>query len=429
MNSYVPYETIKMPTLEARVNNILYTRENPWQIDIGVKKGWLRPLFMPFPAVYTSAISLQIGESICYIAFQDDNWLYTHSSFDDVENKEEIILPYELKQALLEHCMTPYVEYLSSLLETTVKLLESYVDLEENKKDFLPNNSENYSRFAFEYSISFNERHSCDASCLFVDLFIPQNINIDALLQKITALPMSKKSAWTKEAIEAFPIELSFEAGHVILSQKEIKQLEMGDILLPDEYYSQPIESIETTRLKLCIGSGNFEDNALENTPQNYALYCSKQAFVFCSLEGNKATVLDNMSKHSMQTIIQKVEGNNMSEENNMLEEDTISEEESTIGTEAQDTGIENTKIENTSMDNAQMKKIVDDFEAIVSFELERRVLSIADIQSITEGYTFALSSDKNSPVTLRVNGKDMGRGRLVDMDGMLGVQITKLGV
>ena len=130
-----------------------------------------------------------------------------------------------------------------------------------------------------------------------------------------------------------------------------------------------------------------------------------------------------------MQTIIQKVEGNNMSEENNMLEEDTISEEESTIGKEAQDTGIENTKIENTSMDNAQMKKIVDDFEAIVSFELERRVLSIADIQSITEGYTFALSSDKNSPVTLRVNGKDMGRGRLVDMDGMLGVQITKLGV
>lgn len=72
---------------------------------------------------------------------------------------------------------------------------------------------------------------------------------------------------------------------------------------------------------------------------------------------------------------------------------------------------------------------MIQNFETIVSFELERRVLNIGDIQAISEGYTFALGCDKDSPVTLRVNGKAIGSGRLVDMEGMLGVQVTKLGV
>lgn len=428
MDSYVPYESIKISRLEARVNNILYTRESPWLIDIGTNKGYLRPLFMPFSGVYTSAISLQVADCIWYIAFQNDNWLYTHPTFDTVKNKENIILPYEFKQALLECFMAPYVEYLSTLLETTVKLLETYLDLQENEADFLPSNIAEYSRFSFECRMPFNEINSCDNSALFADVFIEQNINADALVQKIAALPLSTKNAWTKESIEAFPVEVSFEAGYAILLQKEMKQLEVGDILLPDEYYSQKSENINTTRLKLCIGSGNFEDNTLENTlSESYDLYCKKQAFAFCSLEGNKATVLGNINKYNMQTLIQKVGENNMPEENSIIDAgvQNMDIENTSAGTTQKQ---ENT-IENTIANNANIKQITDEFEAVVSFELERRVLSLADIQSITEGYVFALASDKDSPVTLRVNGKDIGRGRLVDMDGMLGVQITKLGV
>lgn len=67
--------------------------------------------------------------------------------------------------------------------------------------------------------------------------------------------------------------------------------------------------------------------------------------------------------------------------------------------------------------------------ELIVSFELERRLMSVQDISALSPGYTFAIGSDALSPVTVRVNGKAIGAGRLVDVQGVLDIQITELGV
>ena len=64
--------------------------------------------------------------------------------------------------------------------------------------------------------------------------------------------------------------------------------------------------------------------------------------------------------------------------------------------------------------------------ELPVTFELARLSLRVEEIAALAPGYTFALNGDASSvPVLLRIGGRIAARGRLVDVGGMPGVQIT----
>lgn len=65
--------------------------------------------------------------------------------------------------------------------------------------------------------------------------------------------------------------------------------------------------------------------------------------------------------------------------------------------------------------------------EVELCFELDRQQMSIADMAALVPGYTFTLGCDPLAPVALRVHGLVVGTGRLVDINGILGVQITTL--
>ncbi|ABM29996.1 type III secretion system cytoplasmic ring protein SctQ [Nitratidesulfovibrio vulgaris] len=65
--------------------------------------------------------------------------------------------------------------------------------------------------------------------------------------------------------------------------------------------------------------------------------------------------------------------------------------------------------------------------EVDIVFELERRTMKLNDLAALAPGYTFALGTDPLAPVTLRVQGRNIGRGRLVDLDGTPGVQVLHL--
>ena len=73
-------------------------------------------------------------------------------------------------------------------------------------------------------------------------------------------------------------------------------------------------------------------------------------------------------------------------------------------------------------MENPELNEI----DIRLSFELDRRIITVGDLESLTPGYTFTLNCDVMSPVTIRANGKAIARGRLVDLDGTLGVQIAE---
>ena len=67
------------------------------------------------------------------------------------------------------------------------------------------------------------------------------------------------------------------------------------------------------------------------------------------------------------------------------------------------------------------------DIEIRLSFELDRRVITVGELAALTPGFTFPLAGDMDSAVTVRAQGKPFARGRIVDMNGVLGVQLTEL--
>ena len=58
-------------------------------------------------------------------------------------------------------------------------------------------------------------------------------------------------------------------------------------------------------------------------------------------------------------------------------------------------------------------------------FELDRRLLSMTEIEALAPGYTLAVKPGSPSPVDIKVNGTLLAHGRLVDMGGKIGVEIT----
>ena len=66
-----------------------------------------------------------------------------------------------------------------------------------------------------------------------------------------------------------------------------------------------------------------------------------------------------------------------------------------------------------------------DQLEITLTFELDRKTVTVGDLKSIQAGYTFAMTNNSSTPVTILANGKPVARGRLVDINGVIGVQVT----
>lgn len=62
-----------------------------------------------------------------------------------------------------------------------------------------------------------------------------------------------------------------------------------------------------------------------------------------------------------------------------------------------------------------------------LSFELGRHVLPLEDIESLQEGFTFELNTSLNEPVSIRANGKVIGRGEVLQIGEQVGVRVTFL--
>jgi flagellar motor switch/type III secretory pathway protein FliN len=65
---------------------------------------------------------------------------------------------------------------------------------------------------------------------------------------------------------------------------------------------------------------------------------------------------------------------------------------------------------------------------ASVEFVLGNHFLSLPELESLHEGYVFELPGLSVDSVGLRINGRDMGRGRLVRVGDHLGVVVESLG-
>lgn len=62
-----------------------------------------------------------------------------------------------------------------------------------------------------------------------------------------------------------------------------------------------------------------------------------------------------------------------------------------------------------------------------LTFETSRKQVSLGELISVTEGYIFVSQNPVSNPLEIRANGKLIGHGRLVNVEGNIGVQITEL--
>jgi type III secretion protein Q len=67
----------------------------------------------------------------------------------------------------------------------------------------------------------------------------------------------------------------------------------------------------------------------------------------------------------------------------------------------------------------------LNELEVRLTLELEERLISLKELAGLAPGYTFVTAASAENPVTLKINGKAVGRGQLVDVDGRLGVLVS----
>ncbi|MBP9876764.1 MAG: FliM/FliN family flagellar motor switch protein [Alphaproteobacteria bacterium] len=60
-------------------------------------------------------------------------------------------------------------------------------------------------------------------------------------------------------------------------------------------------------------------------------------------------------------------------------------------------------------------------------FELASLNMPFDQTQKITEGYQINIGIDLNSPITIKANGKSIGKGQLVQIEKQIGIQVTEL--
>lgn len=207
--------------------------------------------------------------------------------------------------------------------------------------------------------------HFAEEECILLVSFSSQAM-VTMLVNSIAMLPERPT-----EIANDIPIFANIIAGTMQLSKKELYALEENDILLPEHYFAD---------------KGKARLSITQTTGQTLVAECT--------LSENSITV----------------------NEVPVVPKEQSMSDETTAETSAATT--ENANAESVSKD---------DIAISVSFELGRRTLSMKDLESLGAGYTFVLGNSSMEQVDICANGACIGKGRIVDINGSIGVQISKI--
>lgn len=195
------------------------------------------------------------------------------------------------------------------------------------------------------------------------------------VLERLEQLPMRTEAKVRFTGTLACPLE----AGQMHLSADEAATLVPGDVLLPESW------APETPRLRL---------------PQGRALACRLGAGILSVLGPDMGDP-----------------GREPAEKGS---EDGMSEEHLAPTGAVQDDG--------PAAESAVDPASVGALELPVVFEIGRLHLRLDELAALVPGHTLALGGEIPSPVVdIRVAGQLLAQGRLVDVGGMPGVQITRM--
>jgi type III secretion protein Q len=74
-----------------------------------------------------------------------------------------------------------------------------------------------------------------------------------------------------------------------------------------------------------------------------------------------------------------------------------------------------------------QTATTIDEIPMEIVFEAGEKRLTMGELKEIRPGFVFDLGKDLTQPIAIRVNGKIVGKGELVEIEGRLGVRVREL--
>jgi type III secretion protein Q len=71
---------------------------------------------------------------------------------------------------------------------------------------------------------------------------------------------------------------------------------------------------------------------------------------------------------------------------------------------------------------------ILEDVPVRLTFDVGEREIALGELRTLQPGYVFNLGRDPRGAVSIRANGRLVGEGELVDIEGRIGVSVLRLG-
>jgi type III secretion protein Q len=186
----------------------------------------------------------------------------------------------------------------------------------------------------------------------------------------------SAMRGWQVEAMaidrwSGLPLNFQITAGWTTISLGAIRRLRINDVILLDE----------------CLVGGE-EDQVL--------IRLGERLGIRGSISGSTITINDWLDEI-------------MDETDDFEEFDESEERENTLDSALAD---------HDGLDNIPVR---------MNFDLGERMMTLAELRSLAPGYVIELGRDIRRAVNIRVNGKKIGEGELVDIDGYIGVSLLSI--
>lgn len=351
----------RLDPLQAHVDNMLLTREQPWPVAVGHRPATLRAVPSLFPFEAMGSLRLRCAGGVWRVDLGGTDFIGRHPAIAEVPLWTD--LPEAVRLAVLDMILTPLLEPLQRLMGDVATLDEATLE---------PGATADEKAAAFVHLVLEFSDPGHDDAPVPLRVSIPDRQSALILCDRLAVLPVRGAGLGAEERPD-LPITLCVDAGSMRISIRELSTLAQGDILLPP-YYSGAQGRII---LRPC-------PPATGQTPAG-------AASVLCAVNDTQATVV---------TAVMNPQEIPM----------TTTDPSATLPPDEDQAGLD-----------------VNGIDIELCFELERRTMTVADLAALVPGYTFTLGCDPLSPVSLRINGAVVGTGRLVDINGVLGVQVDSL--
>lgn len=369
----------------ARFGNFFFCFDRVCTFDFYGKTIHIRPFADKKFEHCDFILALKAGTSIWNFAFQHEDILLFNPAIknaEDIKQSFTSLFPLEVKQALLEALFAPFIEKCSQKLGIKIAV----ENIEFIEKDF---SFPAYLAFAFEETNAQTNENAYE-NIFYVQ--IPEEPQSLQILEKLAQIIVPEKK--NKQAFSAVEIPLAFCLGQTELTVQDLQNVTCGDYILCDEYYPK---NAQLRLYPCCFG-------------QSEAL--AAQDYLLGNLNGKTIEIVEWVhacKKEDMQAA-PNAETQNKSDEGKAMDESKANVSAET---------------ENVSQNSAQIS--LENIPVTVQFSLAERMINLQELQQINAGYVFALENDFLAPVTLLVNGKSIGKGKIVDINGTVAVQVVEI--